>query len=86
MNFLENLGDYNKFEFNLFSLIPVFTIILQKMEVMNRLDSSNYDYEKEILANRTEIEKLKIQIELCKQVLQRQVNRTNSKNYCETKN
>ena len=46
---------------------------------MNRLDSSNYDYEKEILANRTEIEKLKIQIELCKQVLQRQVNRTNSK-------
>ena len=49
------------------------------MEVMNRLDSSNYDYEKEILANRTEIEKLKIQIELCKQVLQRQVKRTNSK-------
>ena len=76
---MEKLGDYNKFEFNLFSLIPVFTIILQKMEVMNRLDSSNYDYEKEILANRTEIEKLKFQIELCKQVLQRQVNRTNSK-------
>ena len=46
---------------------------------MNSLDSSNYDYEKEILANRTEIEKLKLQNELCKQVLQRQVNRTNSK-------
>ena len=46
---------------------------------MNSLDSSNYDYEKEILANRTEIEKLKLQNELCKQVLLRQVNRTNSK-------
>ena len=46
---------------------------------MNSLNSSNCDYEKEILANRTEIEKLKLQNELCKQVLLRQVNRTNSK-------
>ena len=79
MNFLENLGDYNKFEFNLFSLIPVFYHYFTKLEVMNRLNSSNYDYEKDILANRTEIEKLKLQNELCKQVLLRQVNRTNSK-------
>ena len=46
---------------------------------MNRLDSSNYEYEKDILVNRTEIEKLKLQNELCKQVLQSQVNRTNNK-------